>query len=52
MLTTGTMVWRYQFLLHEKRSTITLGAYRSAGDPKTHIQMSLDDARDEQSWPR
>lgn len=47
VLPTATMVWRYQFLLHGKRSKVTLGVYRSAGDPKTHVQMSLDDARDE-----
>lgn len=47
VLPTGSIVWRFQYLLHGKRGKVTLGKYRSAGESKTHIEMSLDSARDQ-----
>ena len=46
VLTSGTMVWRYQYLLNGKREKVTIGPYRQAGSAKSRVVISLERARD------
>jgi integrase len=46
ILTTGTMVWRYQYLLGGKREKVTIGTYRYCGSAKDRIIIGLEAARD------